>query len=594
MKSTLYEMFFDKASKLNPDKNIFYTKIDDEYIPKTFGEFLNDIYKVTLYFRSEGISKGDRIAIISENRTEWAAVDFACIFMNVISVPVYTSISGSQMEYILKDSFAKICFVSNSHLLEKIIAQKNNLPSLEKIIVFNETDTNKYSSEPVKNFSEIIDVNVNTSTKEIIDFLRSVSAHIKLHDLVTIIYTSGTTGIPKGVMLSNKNLSSNIQACMEVLTINESDRFLSYLPYSHGYERVAGYYLAFFSGAEIYFAQNIDTLSIQLKEVKPTIVITVPRLLDKIYNRLMKSPESMKSDFQKKIFLWAVEIAKDKSISKKSIKWKIADRLVYKKIRDKTGNYIRFFVSGGGALNKNIGEFFDRIGLMVLEGYGLTETSPVIAVNHPDDNRYGTVGKILNGVQLRFTDENEITVKGDLVMEGYYKDENSTAETIKDGWLYTGDIGELDIEGFLKITDRKKSLFKSSGGKYISPTQIEEIVSHLDFIENILVIGNERMYVSALIVPDKNELISFAKKNEISNNKYSELLKDTKLIKLIQKEIDTVQKDLANYERIRKITLLEKPFTIESGELTPTMKVKRNVVGKLYEKEIEEMYKNAQ
>jgi len=476
----------------------------------------------------------------------------------------------------------------------KIIAQKNNLPSLEKIIVFNETDTNKYSSEPVKNFSEIIDANVNTSTKEIIDFLRSVSAHIKLHDLVTIIYTSGTTGIPKGVMLSNKNLSSNIQACMEVLTINESDRFLSYLPYSHGYERVAGYYLAFFSGAEIYFAQNIDTLSIQLKEVKPTIVITVPRLLDKIYNRLMKSPESMKSDFQKKIFLWAVEIAKDKSISKKSIKWKIADRLVYKKIRDKTGNYIRFFVSGGGALNKNIGEFFDRIGLMVLEGYGLTETSPVIAVNHPDDNRYGTVGKILNGVQLRFTDENEITVKGDLVMEGYYKDENSTSETIKDGWLYTGDIGELDSEGFLKITDRKKSLFKSSGGKYISPTQIEEIVSHLDFIENILVIGNERMYVSALIVPDKNELISFAKKNEISNNKYSELLKDTKLIKLIQKEIDTVQKDLANYERIRKITLLEKPFTIESGELTPTMKVKRNVVGKLYEKEIEEMYKNAQ
>lgn len=594
MLNTLPDLFFDRIDKFNSDKNIFYTKIDDEYIPKSLDEFLNDIYKVTLYFRSSGINKGDRIAIISENRTEWAAVDFACIFMAVISVPVYTSISGSQMEYILKDSSAKICFVSNSHLLEKVFAQKNNLPSLENIIVFNEIDKDKYSSEPVKIFSEITDANVNTSTKEIIDFLKSVSAHIKLHDLVTIIYTSGTTGIPKGVMLSHKNLSSNIQACMQVLTINETDRFLSYLPYSHAYERVAGYYLAFFSGAEIYFAQNIDTLSVQLKEVKPTIVITVPRLLDKIYNKLMKSPETMKSNFQKKVFNWAVDIAKDKSISKKSIKWKIADRLVYKKIRDKTGNRIRFFVSGGGALNKNIGEFFDRIGLMILEGYGLTETSPVITVNHPDDNRYGTVGKILNGVQLRFADENEITVKGDLVMEGYYKDENSTAETIKDGWLYTGDIGELDSEGFLKITDRKKSLFKSSGGKYISPTQIEELVSHLDFIENIMVIGNERMYVSALIVPEKNELISFAKKNSISTERYSDLLKDAKLIKFIQKEIDYIQKDLANYERIRKITLLEKPFTIESGELTPTMKVKRNVVGKLYEKEIEEMYKNAQ
>lgn len=594
MLNTLPDLFFERIDKFNHEKNIFYTKIDDDYIPKSFDEFLNDIYKVTLYFRSSGISKGDRIAIISENRTEWAAVDFACIFMNVITVPVYTSLSGGQTEYILKDSSSKICFVSNSHLLEKVTGLKSNLPSLEKIIVFNEIDTDKYSSEIVKKFSEIINEKFNTSTKDIIEFLKTVSAHINLNDLVTIIYTSGTTGIPKGVMLSHKNLSSNIQACMEVLTINDSDRFLSYLPYSHAYERVAGYYLAFFSGAEIYFAQNIDTLSVQLKEVEPTIVITVPRLLDKIYNRLMKSPESMKSAFQKKIFIWAVDVAKDKSISKKSIKWKIADKLVYKKIRDKTGNCIRFFVSGGGALNKNIGEFFDRIGLMILEGYGLTETSPVIAVNHPDENRYGTVGKILNGVQLRFTDENEIIVKGDLVMEGYYKDENSTSETIKDGWLYTGDIGELDSEGFLKITDRKKSLFKSSGGKYISPTQIEELVSHLDFIENIMVIGNERMYVSALIVPEKNELSAFAKKNGITHETFSELLKDPKLNKLVQKEIDTVQKDLANYERIRKITLLEKPFTIESGELTPTMKVKRNVVGKLYEKEIEEMYKNAQ
>ncbi|MBK8981266.1 MAG: long-chain fatty acid--CoA ligase [Ignavibacteria bacterium] len=593
MLNTLPDMFFERIKYMNSDKNIFYTKINDEYIPYKLNEFLKDIYKVIIFLRSAGIDKGDRISIISENRTEWAAVDFACIFMNVITVPVYTSLSGPQTEYILKDSISKICFVSNSFQLEKLLSQKVNLPDLKDIVVFNEIDTEKFQSGEVKNFQDIINSNINTSEKEIIEYLASLSLHLKNRDLVTIIYTSGTTGIPKGVMLSHKNLSSNIQSCREVLTIDESDRFLSYLPYSHAYERVAGYYLAFFSGAEIYYAQSIDTLSVQLKEVKPTIVITVPRLLDKIYNRLMKSSESMESALQKKIFLWAVETAKSKNANKSSLKWKIADKLVYKKIRDRTGNCIRFFASGGGALNKNIGEFFDNVGIMILEGYGLTETSPVISVNHPDHNKYGTVGKPLNGVQIRLTAENEIIVKGDLVMEGYYKDESSTSEVIQNGWLFTGDIGEIDSEGFLKITDRKKALFKSSGGKYISPTQIEEIVSHLPFIENLVVIGNERMYVTALISPEKTELTEFAGKKGVTFNSYAELLKDEKLIKLIQKEIDTVQKELSNYERIRKFTFIEKPFSIESGELTPTMKVKRNFVSKLYEKEINEMYVNA-
>ncbi|HAY34468.1 MAG TPA: long-chain fatty acid--CoA ligase [Ignavibacteria bacterium] len=593
MLNTLADLFFNRIKNMDYGKNIFYTKVNDEYIPYKLNEFLKDIYKVIIYFRSAGIEKGDRISIISENRTEWAAVDFACIFMNVITVPVYTSLSGQQTEYILKDSASKICFVSNSFQLEKLLMQKANLPDLKEIVVFNEIDPQKYQSAGIKKFQDIINSNINTSETEIIEYLSSVSSHIKNRDLVTIIYTSGTTGIPKGVMLSHKNLSSNIQSCKEVLTIDESDRFLSYLPYSHAYERVAGYYLAFFSGAEIYFAQSIDTLSVQLKEVKPTIVITVPRLLDKIYNRLMKSSETMNSTLQKNIFLWAVNLAKSKNANRNSLKWKLADNLVFKKIRDRTGNCIRFFVSGGGALNKNTGEFFDNVGIMILEGYGLTETSPVISVNHPDHNKYGTVGKPINGVEVRLTAENEIIVKGDLVMEGYYKDEASTSDVIQNRWLFTGDIGEIDSDGFLKITDRKKALFKSSGGKYISPTQIEEIVSHLPYIENLIVIGNERMYVTALISPEKSELTAFAGKNGITFNSYSELLNDKKLIKLIQKEIDSAQKELSNYERIRKFKLIEKPFTIETGELTPTMKVKRNFVSKLYEKEIEEMYVNA-
>ncbi|MBS1517200.1 MAG: long-chain fatty acid--CoA ligase [Bacteroidetes bacterium] len=590
MSNTLPEMFFDYVRKFDPEKEIFFTKLDDDYIPFSLNEFVKDVYKVINYFRANGINKGDRISIISENRKEWAVVDFACIFMNIISVPVYTSLSAEQTEYILRDSSAKVCFVSGSFLLEKVLSRIEDLPELKNMVVFNDINPDNYNRN-IKLFSDIIDSGINNSFKEIIDSLDVLSSHIKNRDLVTIIYTSGTTGNPKGVMLSHKNLSSNLLACRKVLTINESDRFLSYLPYSHAYERLAGYYLAFFSGAQIYFAQSIETLSVQMREVRPTIIITVPRLLDKLYSRIMKSPEDLSSGIQKKIFLAAISTAKDGSISKKSLRWKLADKLVYRKIREKTGGALRFLVSGGGALNKNIGEFFERIGLTVLEGYGMTETSPVISVNSPGSNKYGTVGKPLQGVQLRFTSENEITVKGDLVMEGYYMDPASTSETIKDGWLYTGDIGEMDSDGFLKITDRKKSLFKSSGGKYVSPTHIEEIVSHIDYIENVMVIGNERLFVTALIVPVKNELIKFAKDNGIIHDSFRELVRDKNLIKLIKRDIDSAQSALSNYERIRKFILTERSFAVESGELTPTMKIKRAFVEKLYKDEIDEMYK---
>ncbi len=596
MNKTLTHLFIEQTEKSGFEREIFFTKENDKYVSYNVRQLIRAVYKFTKYFGQLGLREGDKAAIISENRVEWVAVDFACMFSKLISIPVYTSLSNSQIEYILKDSGAKVCFVSNSLLLDKVLSISNKLPDLKTIVVFNNINLEKCESSGRINqalhcFSDILKENAGIiSEAQMISELKNLSENISHKDLLTIIYTSGTTGIPKGVMLTHGNIYSNITACQKVLPINKSDVFLSYLPYSHAYERTAGYYLAFFCGSTIYYAQSIDSIARQLPETKPTMIITVPRLLDKMYNKLIKSGDEMESGLQKKIFLWAIELAHDKKISRRNLKLKIADRLVYKKIREKTGGRIRFFVTGGGAMNITIGDFFEKIGITVLEGYGMTEASPVISVNPPGRNKTGTVGKPLNGVDIKLSGDNEILVRGELVMSGYYNDKKNTESTIIDEWLYTGDIGEIDKEGYVKITDRKKSLIKSSGGKYIAPAQIEELIGRLPYAENILIIGNERMYVTAVIVPDKTELISYSKKNNIKFNSYAELLNDSSLQKLIQKDINDLQKDLSNYERVKKFTLLEGPFSIEGGELTPTLKIKRKFVEEKFKEQIEKMY----
>ncbi|MBV6478456.1 MAG: Long-chain-fatty-acid--CoA ligase FadD15 [Ignavibacteria bacterium] len=589
MNNTLTDYFLELINDYGFNKNAFFTKEDEEYIPFSYSDLAKNLICLMKYFISNDIYPGDKVSILSENRTEWVTVDFACMFYKAVSVPLYTSTSENQIRYILENSESKICFVSNSFLAEKILKMKKDLPSLRIVSVFNNISKDEDYYKSISLFGDILKNKTNSDENEILSELIKLSESVKENDLLTIIYTSGTTGNPKGVMLSHKNIYSNVKACKKVLPISDKDRFLSYLPYSHIYERTAGYYLALFSGAEVYYAQNIETISAQLPEVKPTIVITVPRLLDKIYNRLMKSSDTIKNPFKKILFNQAINLANN-STDKSSFKWKLFDRLVYKKIREKTGGEIRFFVSGGGALNSHIGRFFENTGLTTLEGYGLTETSPVISVNPPEMNKYGTVGKAIDGVEIRLSDDNEILVKGDLVMQGYYKDEKATGESIKDGWLYTGDIGIIDDEGYLKITDRKKSLFKTSGGKYIAPVLIEDLLCSLDFVETVVAIGNERMFVTALIVPFENELIEYSRKQNINFKTYEELLTDPKLHQLIQRDIDIKQSSLAHFERVRRFTLLPKPFSIESGELTPTLKVKRKFVEEKYSDEIEKMY----
>ena len=588
-KRTLTALLIERLERYNILESIIYTKVGDLYTGANILEILNKAFAVRNFLSKCNLEKNDKVAIISENRLEWVITDFACILSGIVTVPVYTSLSAEAIRFILADAGIKICFVSTTFQLSKILRVLPELPSLKKVIVFENKD-NDSTHFVVKNFDELIS---NCQAYDVSVLRKKIShldEHIKEDDIVTIIYTSGTTGVPKGVMLTHKNLYSNIRSCMNVLEINHNDVFLSYLPYSHIYERTAGYYLAFFSGAKIYYAQSIDTIGKQMEEVSPTIIITVPRLLDRMYNRLFKTVEEMKQPLKKKIFIWALEIARKSWNNKNTLQWKVADKLVFKKIRKKTGGRIRFFVSGGGALNANIGQFFEGVGLTTLEGYGLTEASPVVSVNRPGRNIYGTIGEPLDAVEVKLAKDGEILVKGDSVMKGYYNNEQETRQVIIDGWLHTGDIGEWVRDNHLKITDRKKSLFKSSGGKYIAPAHIEDLILQIPYIDQVVVIGNQRMYVTALIVPDKEELVSLANKLGITYENISQLYSHPDLLKAIEKDLNEVQKDLSSFEKVRKFSLLENPFTIEGGELTPTFKVKRKFIEEKYRDLIEKMY----
>ena len=591
----LFEYLTEDFGK-KTDKPLMKRKVEGKYEGVSYSEFKKETDGFAFGLAALGLKAGDKVAIISENRPEWVYSDMAILNLGGIDIPIYPSLTADSIEFILTNSDSRGVIVSNKFQLNKILKIRDKLKNLQFTIVMNESDmlndvSALYTFRDIQEMGEIFKTNHP-------NYVSESRKNINEDDLCTIIYTSGTTGEPKGVMLTHKNILSNVRAALNSFPIDDKDTFLSFLPLCHIFERMAGYYTCFTAGSTLCFAESIETVSQNLLEAKPTLMMTVPRLFERMHSRIIKNVSS-ESSLRQKIFYWAIDIGRKYVASKKYGKLspiittqnKLADRLVFKKIKEKTGGNLRFFISGGAALSKELGEFFDAIGISILEGYGLTESSPVIAANRIDDYKFGTVGKPLPGVEVKIAPDGEILARGDNIMQGYYKNKKETDAAIKDRWLHTGDIGEFDKDGFLNITDRKKHLFKTTAGKYIAPTPIENLFSASEFVDQFVLIGDKRMFLTALIVPDYEAIKEYADSHRIPYNNLDDLVKKKEIYDLFEKELTKFQKKLANYEKVRKFALLEKPFTLENGEITPSLKVKRKIVEEKYSHLIEEMYR---
>lgn len=577
------------------DKDLLRYKVDDKYAGVSYSKFKEETDSFAFGLTSLGIKREDKVAILAENRPEWVYTDMAALALGAIDVPLYPSLTAVLVEFILNNSESKCIVVSNKFQLNKVLKIRNNCKYLDFIIVMNENDFDP-TVKNLHSFKQVQEMGAEYKNKNP-EMLKNSMSMVKENDDCTIIYTSGTTGEPKGVVLTHKNIMSNVTSALEAFPITKDDVFLSFLPLCHIFERMAGYYTAFACGASVCYAESIEKVATNLAEIKPTLMTAVPRLFERIYSKILKNVESQPEKKQK-IFYWAIETGREYVIAKRegkipialSIKHKVADKLVFKKLRERFGGKIRFFISGGAALPREMGEFFEAFGVLVIEGYGLTESSPVIAANRPDDYKFGSVGKPFPGVEIKIAPDGEILARGPNIMKGYYKNKKETDATIKDGWLYTGDIGVFDTDGFLLITDRKKHLFKTSAGKYIAPTPIENTFLGSKYIDQFILIGDSRMFLSALIVPDFEAVKEYADSHKIPYADEKDLVQNDEIYKLLENDMVQFQKKLANYERVRKFVLLDNPFTIDSGEITPSLKIKRKVVEEKYSELIDRMY----
>jgi len=595
--STIPELFGNVTARFEGESRpVLMYKTEGKYLGISYVELKRRVEAFANGLASMGLQKGERFGIISENRPEWAISDLAIVGLGAIDVPVYPTMTARQTEFIFNDAGVKFVVVSNQFQLNKVLRVKPEIRSLRQVIVM--TDKLAGNDPDVVSFSAVMEMGERFRKEKPTHYSEAMSK-VKPDDLLTLIYTSGTTGNPKGVMLTHGNLCSNVISAAECIPIQPGDRMLSFLPLSHSFERMAGYYTALACGATIAYAESIETVRDNMLEVQPTIVPTVPRLFERIHSRVLKQVDSS-PPLRRKIFYWAVDVGRKYANAVKwgevtpalKLKHALADKLVFGKLRARTGGKIRFFVSGGAALAREFGEFFEAVGLKILEGYGLSETSPVLTVNRLDNYKFGSVGRTIPGVELRIAEDGEILARGPNIMKGYWNNKEATKEAIdKNGWLHTGDIGLIDSDGRVYITDRKKHLFVSSGGKNIAPQPIENLFLSSKYIEQFVLIGDRRMFLTALIVPDFEALKEYATIRGLSYDSNSDLVKLPQVNELIEEDISALQKDLAGYERVRKFKLLEKPFTIEDGELTPTQKVKRKVVEERYASVIESMYK---
>lgn len=563
------------------DKGMWIRYSSDQYI-----DFAQNVSYGLL---AMGLKKGDKVCTISNNRPQWNFVDMGVAQAGIIHVPVYPTISLEEYEYILKDAEPLVIFVSDKALYDKIRPIADAVESVREVYTFNEVNG-------AKNWTEVVELG-KKNEKKFKEKLEKIKDSIKPEDFFTLLYTSGTTGFPKGVQLSQNNVVTNFIATSKVHSLGYGDKTLSFLPISHIYERMVNYHFQYL-GVAIYYAENMGTIADNIKEIKPEIFLTVPRLLERVYDRIIGKGKDL-TGIKKSLFFWAVNLGLRYELDGKNgwfyhQKLKIADKLIFTKWREALGGNVKIIVSGSAALQPRLARVFWAAGIAVLEGYGLTETSPVIAVNNLNTNEimFGTVGPVISGgVEVKIAEDGEILCKGPNVMMGYYKQPELTKEVItEDGWFHTGDIGELVDGKFLKITDRKKEMFKLSSGKYIAPQVIENKLKESFFIEQAMVVGENEKFASALISPNFPFLHEWASRHDIKFRDNQELIcrKDTQ--DRVQQEVKELNKELAEHERIKRIRLVEEEWTAESGELSPTAKLKRRKLYETYDHLLTEIY----
>lgn len=566
------------------------TKYNGVWVKTSTQEYVDKSNAISRALLRMGIQKNDKIAIISSsNRTEWNIMDIGVLQTGAQTVPIYPTIAAEDYEYILNHSEATYCFVSDEVVLQKLVSIQKNVPLLKEVFSFDEI-------KGCKNWKEVLQLGDDTSNQDVVEDRKN---NVKPEELATIIYTSGTTGKPKGVMLSHDNIVSNVLDSSPRIPFEEgTSRALSFLPICHIFERVILYIYQYYSVA-IYFAESIDKLSDNIKEVKPTVFSVVPRLLEKVYDKIYAKGAEL-SGIKKKLFFWAIELGLRYEPYGANGFWyetqlKIARKLIFSKWQEGLGGNLTVMVSGSAALQPRLTRVFAAAGMPVMEGYGLTETSPVISVNDMRNGGFkvGCVGKVINNVEVKIAEDGEILCKGPNVMMGYYKDQQLTDEVIKDGYFHTGDIGEIDAQGFLKITDRKKEMFKTSGGKYIAPQLIENAMKQSLFIEQIMVIGDGEKMPAAFIQPSFDFVREWAKRHhEDIGDLNEEIASHPKVIARIQEEVNEINKKFGNWEMIKRFELTPNIWSIDGGELTPTLKLKRKVVREKYKDLYDKIYRN--
>lgn len=569
--------------KNNPDC-IYAGKENGEWAKWSGKEFCDITDHLAYGLIHLGIEKGDKVSVISPNRREWMAVDFALAKMTAINVPIYPNITSEQYKYILNDSKVKYVFIGNKEIYENIRAIRDEVPSLEKIYTFDDI-------EDAEHWSSLIELGKQNPKSS---YVKDWQIETKKEDLFTIIYTSGTTGNPKGVMISHDNIVSQIKAVSSAFPLQSHHKSLSFLPLCHVFQRVAEYYVLSRMSAT-YYAESIEKIGDNLREVQPHFMCTVPRLLEKVYDKIVLKGSEL-SGIKKRLFFWALKLGNEHELHGKSgfynFQLNIANKLIFSKWREALGGNMQYLIVGAAALQPRLTRVFNAAQIPVYEGYGMSETSPVMAFNTPlaDGYCYGTVGKVIPGGEVKIADDGEILYKGPNVMMGYYNLPGKTEETFIDGWLKTGDIGEIIEDRYLKITDRKKELFKTSGGKYISPQCIENKMRESRFIEQIMVVGEGEKHVSALIIPFQEFIYEWCERHHVSETEWSEIVKLDVLKDRIMKEVNTLNEEFAQYMKVKKIVILPDTWSIETGELTPTQKVKRRVIYSKYADRIKSIY----